>query len=87
MFVLEKTSDVHGEGLMVSACDVSAVNHSSLPELRSQAELDWVGVSSTQSSVFSLVLQRLNKMRFFLSCVCRGRVQISLSNCSIACDW
>ncbi|MGA9253320.1 MAG: hypothetical protein WBV78_20985 [Roseobacter sp.] len=81
MFILEKTIDVHGEGLKVSGYDAPAANHSSLPELKSQGEVDRAGVSSAQPSALLLVLQRLDNMRIPHSFVGRGRVQFSSSPC------
>jgi len=85
MFVLKKTIDVHGEGLKVAGCDALTADHSSLPELRSQADLDRSGTCSKPRSVGLIVLQHLNQVRFLHLFACRGRVQISLSHCSVAC--
>ena len=85
MVVLKKTIDVHGEGLKISGCDAPAANHSSLPELKSQVELDMARVSSALLSAYFLVLRRLNRLRFSSSFACRGRVQISSSHCPTVC--
>lgn len=82
MFVLEKTSDVHGEGLKVRSCGETEANRSGLPDLMSQSDLDSSGVSSTPKSIVSQVLQRLDKLRISPAFACKGRVQITQSQCS-----
>jgi len=86
MFVLKKTIDVHGEGLKGAGSDALAADHSSLPELRSQADLDRSGTCSKPRSVGLIVFQHLNQVRLPRSFACRGRVQISSSHCSVACS-
>jgi len=40
MSVLEKTIDVHGQGLKAARCDALKADHSSLPERKPQIEID-----------------------------------------------
>ena len=66
MFVLKKTIDVHGEGLKGAGSDALAAVHSSLPELRSQIEIDSATARPAMRSNICSVLQQLSLVGFVL---------------------